>query len=695
MATNTKKGLINRYKLILLLIFLFAASIVWNLASTTIIQAKGWKEKSDSTLVTNITIRPERGNILADDGSLLAVNVRVYDIRMDLRSDALKDKDKIFLDSLPSLCDSLAHFNHKRTKRQWEKIFQKELDKPHDRRTRTLTLFTGCTDAECDRIRNFPFFRTKMGRRSMVRDGRTVRLKPFGSMASRSIGGTGENDKGEVHGISGLERALDSLLYGVPGQGRKVQLAGGFSNEWAARPSERGYDIRTTIDVRMQDILESELMDACKRTEAQWGTAVLIEVSTGEIKAISNLERNKSGEGYHEGVNHAVLRYEPGSVVKPISMMIALEDNLVGLNEHIATGKSFAYGQGRPISDSHAYNSLTPAEIIAVSSNIGMSKIILRGFEKHPGNFIKRLESIGLQEPLHIGIAGECIPRIDPLGDNNWGRIDLTRTSYGYRSAIPPIYTLAIYNAIANDGRFVRPRLVKELWHNGVRDSVFPVSYVRNRICRPQVAKDMREMLREVVTNPHGTGRTLRNNFVSIAGKTGTAYDYDVKKKTYDTSKKRLAFCGFFPAEAPKYSCIVVMYKANCGAARSSGSVLLNTALKMYARGMLGNVSDYRKEADNRNTPPTLYAMTDNEAQTIKGALGITASRRLKSGGKSRGNTIPSVIGMGLRDAINLLETKGIDVAHFKGDGYVYAQQPAAGTPYRKGTEITLYLKNR
>ena len=235
-----------------------------------------------------------------------------------------------------------------------------------------------------------------------------------------------------------------------------------------------------------QPIVETELEKMCQITKSEWATAVLMDVKTGEIKAISNLQRDSTKRGevfYREGLNHALMGYDPGSVMKPISMMIALEDKIVGLNASIPTGSSFSYAGGRPITDSHAYSSLTPKQIIAYSSNIGMSKIIIKGYGDDPRRYRKRLEDIGMFEPLNLGIYGERLPYIPKLGTKNKDRIDMTRVCYGYATRIPPIYTLSFYNAIANGGKFVRPRIVKELISDGQTDTVFDVSHVRERIC--------------------------------------------------------------------------------------------------------------------------------------------------------------------------------------------------------------------
>lgn len=231
-----------------------------------------------------------------------------------------------------------------------------------------------------------------------------------------------------------------------------------------------------------------------------------MDVKTGDIKAISNLERSKSGNGYIEALNYAVVGFEPGSVVKPISMMIALEDGIVNdLEEVIPIGKSWAYGGGRPITDSHFNASLRVREVIEQSSNIGMARIITRKYDKNPKGFVDRLREIGFLEPMHTGIAGEVVPYFNP----DPARVDLSRMCYGYTSQIPPIYTLSIYNAIANGGRYVRPRLVKGL-RTETLDSILPVSYIRDRICSEENARKMQYMLKQVVWGSHGTGRSLK-----------------------------------------------------------------------------------------------------------------------------------------------------------------------------------------
>ena len=448
------------------------------------------------------------------------------------------------------------------------------------------------------------------------------RSNPYGAMARRSVGGVGQTREcKEVHGIYGLEKALDSLLYGKPGLSKKIALTKDIVN-WTDVPPTPGYNVRTTIDIQLQDIVENELNRVLDSCSADWGCAVLMDVKTGDIKAISNLERSKNGNGYIEALNYAVVGFEPGSVVKPISMMIALEDGLVdNLEEVIPIGQSWAYAGGRPITDSHYNGSLRVREVIEQSSNIGMARIITRGYDKNPKGFVERLRSIGFLEPMHTGIAGETTPYFNPEP----ARIDLSRMCYGYASQIPPIYTLSIYNAIANGGRYVRPRLVKGLRTESF-DSVMPVSYIRDRICSEENARKMQYMLKQVVWGERGTGRSLKNDKVALAGKTGTCYSVDPETRQYNTARKRLAFCGFFPADDPQYSCIVLTFypKRNMfGAASTSGQVMKNIAVKMYSRGLLGNSSDYTQGATGISRAQLYGSTSPTRHKSVRQAAGI------------------------------------------------------------------------
>lgn len=690
-SKSNRRHILIRYVWIVALIMVLAAGILWNLVHTTVIHAPEWKDKAMTELSRKDTIAPERGNILAADGSILATNLRYYTVRIDFRSERFMELK--YRAALDTIADSMARYFPIRTAKEWRDHLAKPLSKPKNERPRAYRLISNISYADYMRLRTFPFFNIRnRNRNGLSTENRIRRVNPYGDMARRSIGGVGATAIcKEVHGISGLEKALDTLLFGKTGLSKKVPLTKGIVN-WTDIPAVPGYNIRTTIDIKMQDIVENELNDLLTFCNADWGVAVLMEVATGDIKAISNLEKNPSADNYIEGMNRAVLGFEPGSVVKTLSMMIALEDGIVNnVNEVLSTGSAFAYAGGRPITDSHGVGSLTVAEVIERSSNIGMSKIITRKYDAHPGGFYHRLKEIGFLEPMHTGIAGETVPRVDSVPTNRGGRIALSRQCYGYATEIPPLSTLSIYNAIANGGRYVRPRLVSRLTGQGI-DSILPVTYIRDRVCSEQNAAKLRDMLTRVVWGEHGTGRRLRNEYVKIAGKTGTCYM--IEGGAYNTSKKRLAFCGFFPAEEPKYSCIVLTCnpKQNAmGAASTSGEVLKNIALKLYSRGMLGNSSDYRAE-EAREDPPTLYATASkSKHSTVRSELSVSGPRKQLAHPTAVKSGVPNVIGFGLRDAIAALEHAGYNVA-FRGAGYVSSQQPAAGHASAKGTKVTLTL---
>ena len=698
MKQDNRTNILFRYVIIIAVILVFSSRIVYKMFDTTVVHAEEWNEKAMNELSSQVTIQPERGSILAADGSVLAANLRYYTVRIDYRAE--KFMDRKLRAAVDSLADSLAVMFPKRNRDEWKAHLLKPLEKPKKERPRAYSIISNISYAELTHLRQLPFFRIKNpNRNGLTVEDNLRRVNPYGNMARRSIGGVGASKEcKEVHGISGLEKALDSLLYGVPGVAKKIPVTHDFV-DWTDQPAQAGYNIKTTIDINTQDIVENELNQMLEYANADWGVAVLMRVSTGDICAISNLEKNANGNGYIEGMNRAVLGFEPGSVVKTISMLIALEDGIVkNPNEVIVTGPAWAYAGGRPITDSHGVNSLTVKEVIERSSNIGMAKIITRRYDSNPSGYYSRLKQIGFLEPMHTGIAGERPPRIDSVPNDRGGRIALSRMSYGYTTEIPPLYTLSIYNAIANGGRYVRPRLVSELIAENGTDSVLPVTYIRDRICSEQNAELLREMLTSVVWGDHGTGRRLKNPLVKIAGKTGTCYM--IENGAYNTSKKRLAFCGFFPADAPQYSCIVLIANPRqnaFGAASTSGEVLKNIALKLYSRGMLNNSSDYiaDSKAGPHGASPLYY--TSIEAQDapskLHEVLGIGGKhRRYKSPAANIAKgSVPDVRGLGAREAVKHLEKAGYNVA-LNGTGCVLASSPAAGTKAARGSRVTLTL---
>ena len=385
MKQNNKRHILWRYGLVVGFMLLFSVTIIWNMFKLTVVHAAAWNEKAKTVLDSVTSIPPERGKLLADDGTVLAANLQFYVVRIDWFTEGIK-VDSLKKDLGP-LCDSLAAFDPTMTAVEWRKKLLEDrkniLDAANPktpgkkpRKNHAYRLFSRMlTHREYQRVRNFPFFRRPKNQTGFYEELHVKRTKPYGAMAARSIGSL---DSTGVHGRSGLESALDSLLYGKPGIARNIQLTNAIVPVESV-PAVKGYDITTTINVQLQDIVENELNKMCIEADAEWGTCVLMEVATGEIKAISNLERSKTTGEYVENINHAVLGYEPGSVVKTISMMVALEDGIVNnIEEPIVTGSTWTYAGGKPITDAHGGATRTPRQIIETSSNIGMAKMIGR-----------------------------------------------------------------------------------------------------------------------------------------------------------------------------------------------------------------------------------------------------------------------------------------------------------------------------
>ncbi len=701
---NNKAHILFRYGLITIGFVLFGVVILVKLFSTTVIEAHQWNARARAELSRIDTIAPERGNILADNGNILACNLKVYDIKLDLRHDKIKKMKVVPWSSIDSLADSLdRHYpripnllsRHPDTIRKysWHTRLKKEFEKPDSIRPRALRLAQKKTLEDYDRIKGFPFLKNIKGRHPLYKETRNTRIYPYGRMAYRSIGRVNENrETRQIHGYSGLEKDLDTLLYGKPGLAKKVALTNGITN-WVATPARRGYDIHTTIDIDLQDMLEEELHKICSEANAEWGTAILMEVKTGEIKAISNIELLDDGT-YGEALNRAVLPYEPGSVMKPISLMVAFEDGLVKSVNDMVDCSPFMR-----TSDPHGSGMKSMKQVIEQSSNTGIARVIFRGYSQNPEKWHDRLAGLGFFEPIRSGIAGESTPRIRRLTDkdsrgNNITmtarHLDLARQAYGYNTELPPLFTLSVYNAIANDGKYVRPHLVKGLIDEEGKDSVLKISYIRDSICSAATARKVRECIREVVWGDHGTARLVRDDRVCVVGKTGTAYP--VEKGVYNHAKRRYAFAGFFPYERPQYSCMaLVMSGAGNSANRTSGQVVKNMAIKMYSRGMLNNASTYTSE--RKESTPVLSASTEGNMGKTAGALGIKRLKRVKTRGETPAGKVPDVRGYDLPSAVRILEGYGINVKT-RGTGHVSAQSLQPGAAYRRGDEIVLSLRN-
>lgn len=723
--TGTNDGyshlkVIGRFVLVMAVIALIPLAIVYKLVDTTLVHGASYEAKGTARLSDTIKSAPMRGEILASDGSILATNLSYYDLRIDFRVPRFAVVD--YHKAIPELADSMARYFKQRSRDDWEKYLRKPLADSVQHRSRSFLLVRSVPEDLKNKVRTtFPFFRDqkKAVTHGLIAEPVIRRAYPYGDMAALSIGRVGEVAGGEVHGISGLEKALDSLLYGTPGIRTKRMFTRG-AGYWDVVPARDGTSLITTIDVTMQELLEYELGDMLLKANADWGTAILMETATGDIKAISNLERDTLSPTPRciEAMNRAVLAYEPGSVMKVMTMAVALRKGFARpLEREYPIGHSYAYAGRKPISDTHSPATLPVSRFMEYSSNIGMVKLTMPNYESDPNKFRADLAEMGFFDRFRTGIARERIPYFPKLENNLGGRLNLSRMVFGYTTQIPPLYTCAFYNAIANDGRFVRPRLVKGHRLPDGTDSLLEVSYVRDSILSPRDAAALRKMMHDVVWEVGGTAKALRDPLVEIAGKTGTCRLAKEAPRDslgnrikgipftggYIEGRYRVTFCGFFPYENPKYTCIVVISDprgAYRGASLSAGVVLKNLARKLYSRGLFAETTAYRPSPDTKpvGATPTLYASFNSERSArLHNRLQLPRSRTIISPDNAsrmaQENTVPDVRGVGLREALATLEGAGYAVS-FSGVGYVETQEPAPGTSFPPGSSVRLKLRH-
>lgn len=561
----TRKRILYRFFVVLMGAFSFALLISFKCCQTTVLNPDYWRALNAKYMERQIA-SPLRGDILAADSTVLATTTNLVDIRIDYRAERFNEK--YFNDNIDLLCDSLATYFPSKTAEEWKSHLTAPLSLDCKQRPRAHLI-----------ERKVPRDLYRKFRKSILTNqlgiysyGKAYRLYPQGNLAHRTIGFAIErSNKLNLHGVCGIEKGLNSLLRGEKGRIGSPEPVNGAT-------------IVTTINTSLQKIVHNQLDSMLHLCQAEWGTAILMEVETGDIVAIANLD-SVDGQ-YIELHNHAVLNYEPGSTFNTISMTLAIEDNLAPDTCETIDIAPYAYAGGNPITDANNFQPIKIAEILERASNVGPVKIMHRKYDLTPSDFKTRLEQCGFFEPHNTGIAGETTPYMPSVENNSPGRIALSRQFIGYNIEVSPLSLLAWYNSLANDGKYVRPRLIKSISGDAI-DSTNQVTYINPTLCSAKTASIMREMLAKVVWGQHGTARILRNDQVKIAGKTGTGYI--VKDNRYDMAKRRVSFTGYFPADNPKYSCIVVINapSGRISAAQSSGIVAKNIALNLKDKGLL------------------------------------------------------------------------------------------------------------
>ena len=696
-----------RYMIIAVVLTIIGIAIIGKAFYIMTAKKQYWTEVANRLKRDSVSVKPTRGNILSCDGQLMATSIPEYKIFMDFQAAAFVDGDSLWLDKVDSVCDGLSKIFPSITAHEfkvWLETGKRKVNKNGSVGARHWPIWTKRIDYNTyTEVSQLPFFNMPKYKSGFHTEEFNARRRPFGSLALRTVGGMfGAKDSAYY----GLELSYDSLLRGTPGITGRRKILNKYMNIPVTLPVD-GCDIVTTIDVNMQDLAERSLLDMLKspQVNGEMGVAILMEVATGDVKAIVNMIRTQDEQGntrYVEAVNSAIsYRCEPGSVFKVASFLVALDDEVVDTSYVIHTGCGVEMMHGRPMKDHNwrrgGYGDINMARALEVSSNIGVSQIIDKYYGKEPERYVKGLYRIGIHEDLKLPLVGYLPPRIRMPEKNkrgqylNWSKTALPWMSIGYETQIAPINTVTFYNAIANNGKMMRPRFIKKVMKNGETVAEYPPQVIKERIAKPKALKTMQTILEHVVSQ--GLGRKAGSPLFKVAGKTGTAQVAD-QFGGYHSGITRywLSFAGYFPANDPKYSCIVCIKKSGLPASGGgmSGVVFHHIAEGVMARYLKLSVDDAHDESSV--VIPDVKSGNAKAANTVLNKLGIN-KRESKTKNDYSLTVAPDVIGMGARDAVYQMERRGLKVK-VVGRGKVKYQSFPAGKTIIDGAECILTLDN-
>lgn len=675
MSKFENKKIIPRYIIIALILMAVGVAVIARAAYIIHYESDYWREVAKRQKNDSIVIAPHRGNILSADGELMASTLPQYKIFIDFRIENAK-RDTVWMDSLDYLCEGLNRiFPHTSVA-----DFKAHLQKGHDKNSAHWPIVRGYISYDTFKeVRKLPLFNMSKYAGGFHWEENTARRRPFGSLAQRTVGTMfAAKDSARF----GLELAFDSILRGNSGLEHKRKVLNKYI-PIPVLPPEDGADIVTTIDVHMQDLAERALIDELKLVNGDMGVVVLMEVATGDVKAIVNMRRADDGE-YYEMLNDAIsYRCEPGSVFKVASFLVALDDGVADTSYVIHTGDGVMDMHGQPMKDHNwrkkGYHDINMARALEVSSNIGVSYVIDKFYGSAPERFVEGLYRVGIAEDLKLPIEGYLKPWIRMPEKNsrgqytNWSATALPWMSIGYETKVAPINTAAFYNAIANDGKMMQPRFVKALMRDGEVIETFEPVVLKEQIAKPQTIATMQTILEHVVSQ--GLGRKAGSKMFKVAGKTGTA---QVSKGAAGyrsgTVDYWLSFSGYFPADDPQYTCIVCIRKSGLPA---SGGGMSGLVFHHISEGVMA-----------RNTRLTIDDAIGDEPLIIP--MDSILSHNCYVDADT--DVVPDVTGMGASDAIYVLESLGLKVS-VSGRGKVVSQSIAAGESIIKGSTCHIELK--
>lgn len=673
-------------------------------------QGEHWRSMSDSMHQKIQELDADRGTIYSEDGQMLSTSLPQFDIYIDFMADGLREKNgKVFKANLDSFAYSLSNFFNDKSTAQ----YKKELQAGYAKKSRYYSLRKKLTFDEYKTFRQFPLVKLGRNKSGIIVEESSKRVSPFGLLANRTIGLSREhiasNGKVKKQNV-GLEKSYDSLLTGQKGQRLVRYVAGGaVPVEGFQVEPENGKDIFTTIDVNIQDITQNALLRMMEKSEAQYGTCIVMETKTGKIKAIANLGRRPDG-GYWEDDNYALRTTEPGSTVKLATLLAVLDKGSSKLNDMVEVGSAGRMQVGpRIVNDAERSPKavLTVKECFAHSSNVGMSKLALKAFGNDPKSFREYLHRYHLDQRSPIDLTDVPKPMLAPLDPKNGGLMNMLTMSFGYAINVSPLQTLTLYNAIANDGKMMKPYLVNSIQSNGIVVKQFEPTVIDNNLCSPETAKAARESMEAVVTE--GTGRpAFKDMPFAVAGKTGTAHVADGNIK-YGHGVYQASFVGYFPANNPQYSCIVVVRTKPHAALHYGGQlgapVFREIAIKLYS--MYVEQKTANPYTPNKDSAAYFYAGNTKDIKSVFQTFSMRYADSVQENKWAsvyasnfqpviRTNAVaekrmPNVKGMGLKDALYLLESMGLKVS-VSGKGKVMNQSIAPGASLAKGLTVTLEL---
>jgi len=707
-----RDSIVLRFGIVYFLIVVLFLFIVGRIVVLQYIERDAWLAVAAKSKKSDIIVKPNRGNIYSCDGRLMASTIPTYYIYMDTRVPALhNDGGKLFTTKVDSLARSLSAFLGNRSSNDYKTLLLRAY---REGKGELLLYPKRISYEQLKAIKKMPLFSLGRNKSGLITKEMFRREKPFGSLASRTIGDIYADDsKG---GKNGLELFFNEELIGTPGISVRQKVANHFEETVQVEPID-GLDILTTIDLDMQDVAEKALVDSMRSYDAGAGYAIVMEVQSGEVKAIVNMYKNENGS-YSENKNGAVSdQVEPGSTFKTFSLIALLDDGKANITEILQTGNGVHDFAGSKMNDWNAnkggFNDLTLAECIHASSNVGVSMAVVNAFGSNPSEYVEKLYKMGMNEKFKLEIPGNAGPKIRHPKDkaSYWSKTTLPWMSIGYETQIPPIYTLAYYNAIANKGKLIRPFFVKAILKNGEKIKEFSTETIRESICKPSTLKIVHEVLLGVLEAPKGTAHGVHSKHVRIAGKTGTAQiskgalGYKTGGKSYQVS-----FCGYFPADNPQYTCVVVIREPKIG--HASGGKMAGSVFKRIAEGVIALKSNLTAET-LKNDSTESYPHTPKVKSGYRNAL-LKVSNELKlplNGSTANwvhtqsneqvlrtspitfnSNRLPDLSGMGAKDALFLLGKLGLRV-QVSGRGKVISQNISPGTAARKGQQIKLILE--